>query len=108
MTRADPQTEHPSWRKHQQPSSRTKPRTSLRRTGSTSRPSGRYAVGLRPSPDTDPYLDAPVSRRRDEKTTPATLLTGPAPSGMTCENSPIQTLKRNDHAGYRWSLVVAG
>jgi hypothetical protein len=33
--------------------------TSMRRTASPSRPYGRYAVGLRPSPDPDAYFDAP-------------------------------------------------
>jgi hypothetical protein len=32
---------------------------SMRRTASPSRPYGRYAVGLRPSPDPDAYFDAP-------------------------------------------------
>ena len=36
------------------------------------------------------------------------LLTGPAPSGMTCANAPIHTLKRNDQAGFRGSLVIVG
>src|SRR6266496_2631573 len=42
------------------------------------------AVGLRPSLDPGPYLGALTSRVGGWKTGRPTLLTGPAPSGMTC------------------------
>ena len=61
---------------------------SMRRTASASRPSGRYAVGLRPSLDPDAYFGAPSQdqeARRTSQKQPAVVLTGPAPSGMTCE-----------------------
>ncbi len=45
----------------------------MRRTASPSRPYGRYAVGLRPSLDTDAYCDAPnqdqEGRRTNKNTT---------------------------------------
>jgi hypothetical protein len=56
------------------------------RAASASRPCGRYAVGLRPSPDPDAYLSTPTPRRRNPKQKQFRGLTGPAPSGMTCKN----------------------
>lgn len=44
-------------------------------------PTGRCAVGLRPSPDTDPCIDAPAGYAGAQEKTPAILLTGSAPSG---------------------------
>ena len=34
------------------------------------------------------------------------LLTGPAPSGMTCANAPIHTLKRNENRVFRLPAVI--
>ena len=62
---------------------------SMRRTAPPSRPYGRYAVGLRPSLDSDAYFDAPSQDQeapKQAKTTAAVVLTGPAPSGMTCRS----------------------
>jgi hypothetical protein len=59
----------------------------MRRTTPPSRPYGRYAVGLRPSLDTDACFDAPNQDQEAQKQTKvdtALALTGPAPSGMTC------------------------
>jgi hypothetical protein len=59
----------------------------MRRTASPSRPYGRYAVGLRPSLDPDAYFDAPSQDKeasKQAKANAAVVLTGPAPSGMTC------------------------
>jgi len=41
---------------------------SVRRTASPSRPYGRYAVGLRPSPDPDAYFDAPSQDQEARRT----------------------------------------
>ena len=60
---------------------------SMRPTAPPSRPYGRYAVGLRPSLDPDACFDAPSQdkeARRTNQTTQRLVLTGPAPSGMTC------------------------
>ena len=60
---------------------------SMRRTASASRPCGRYAVGLRPSLDPAAYFDAPSQDQeapKQAKANAAVVLTGPAPSGMTC------------------------
>jgi len=54
-------------------------RTSLRRTGSPSRPSGRSAVGLRPSPDTDPWFGVLKHLVGTGKRGPATTLDRPRP-----------------------------
>ena len=65
---------------------------SMRRTAPPSRPYGRYAVGLRPSLDPDAYFDAPTRTRKLEnkaKANAAAVLTGPAPSGMTCGNTQL-------------------
>jgi len=63
-------------------------RTRMRRTDPASRPSGRSAVGLRPSLDPGPpCLGTRNSAVGDKKTGPPALLTGPAPSGMTCGNT---------------------
>lgn len=62
----------------------------MRRTASPSRRYGRYAVGLRPSLDPDAYFDAPNQDQeapKQAKQTPAVVLTGPTPSGMTSENA---------------------
>src|SRR6516165_7861762 len=62
---------------------------SMRRRAPSSRPYGRYAVGLRPSLDPDAYFDAPNQDQEapnQAKTNAAVVLTGPTPSGMTCEN----------------------
>jgi hypothetical protein len=62
---------------------------SMRRTAPPSRPYGRYAVGLRPSLDPDAYFDAPSQDKeapKQTKTTRRLVLTGPSPSGMTCED----------------------
>jgi hypothetical protein len=62
----------------------------MRRTASPSRPYGRYAVVLRPSLDRDAYIDAPSQDQeapKQPKANAAVVLTGPAPSGMTCEIS---------------------
>jgi hypothetical protein len=59
----------------------------MRRTAPPSRPYGRYAVGLRPSLDPDAYFDAPNQDQeapKQAKANTAVVLTGPAPSGMTC------------------------
>jgi len=63
----------------------------MRRTASSSRPSGRCAVGLRPSLDHVAYLDAPARMSKAKKNDRPTLLTGPAPSGMTCESMICRT-----------------
>ena len=60
-------------------------RNSVRRTASASRPSGRCAIGLRPSLD-----PAASPARPNKKNGQPTLLTGPAPSGMTCGFTPDQ------------------
>ena len=60
---------------------------SMRRTAPPSRPHGRYAVGLRPSLDPDAYFDATNQDQeapKQAKANAALVLTGPAPSGMTC------------------------
>jgi hypothetical protein len=65
-----------------------------------SRPSGRYAVGLRPSLDPASSPTRPPGRGQ-EKGQP-TLLTGPSPSGMTCTNTAagsICLLLRLDPSG---------
>ena len=41
---------------------------SMRRTAPASRPSGRYAVGLRPSLDPDAYFDAPSQDKEARRT----------------------------------------
>ncbi len=54
----------------------------MRRPGSASRPYGRYAVGLRPSLDSDPYPTLPNNRRRTAKNNdqdPRDRLTRPRP-----------------------------
>jgi hypothetical protein len=51
-----------------------------------SRPSGRSAVGLRPSLDPARRARHATSDRKQPKHEPANPLTGPAPSGMTCGN----------------------
>jgi len=59
----------------------------MRPTASPSRPYGRYAVVLRPSLDRDAYIDAPSQDQEapiQPKANAAVVLTGPAPSGMTC------------------------
>ena len=56
---------------------------SVRRPGPASRPSGRSAVGLRPSPDPRPSPRRAQPRVGARKTGRPSLLTGPAPSGMT-------------------------
>ena len=59
----------------------------MRPTASPSRPYVRYAVGLRPSLDPDAYFDAPNQDQeapKQPKAHAAVVLTGPAPSGMTC------------------------
>jgi hypothetical protein len=40
----------------------------MRRTAPPSRPCGRYAVGLRPSPDPDAYFDAPSQDKEARRT----------------------------------------
>jgi hypothetical protein len=52
-----------------------------------SRPSGRSAVGLRPSLDPARRARHATSDRKQPKHEPANPLTGPAPSGMTCGNA---------------------
>jgi hypothetical protein len=67
----------------------------MRRTASPSRPYGRYAVGLRPSLDPDAYFDAPNQDQeapKQAKANAAVVLTGLAPSGMTCGNVPWSIL----------------
>ena len=61
----------------------------MRRPAPASRPSGRYAVGLRPSLDPDAYLDAPTAGRRRPNNSQHHHLTGPAPSGMTRREDPL-------------------
>jgi hypothetical protein len=56
----------------------------VRRTAPTSRPFGRSAVGLRPSPDPDASLRRVPNTAKKQKNGHNILLTGPAPSGMTC------------------------
>ena len=61
----------------------------MRPTASPSRPYGRYAVVLRPSLDRDAYIDAPSQDQeapKQPKANAAVVLTGPAPSGMSCIN----------------------
>jgi len=70
---------------------------SMRRTASPSRPCGRDAVGLRPSLDPDAYFDAPSQDKEAHKmnqTTQPLVLTGPAPSGMTCGKVELAGLGR--------------
>jgi hypothetical protein len=57
---------------------------SVRRPAPASRPSGRYAVGLRPSldPDASPRRAPNPARKNKQNSHPP--LTGPTPSGMTC------------------------
>jgi hypothetical protein len=68
-------------------------RTILRRqyrastTAPASRPSGRYAVGLRPSLDPDADLDVCAASEDSPKLVVTKVLTGPAPTGMTCGNA---------------------
>src|SRR6476620_7693559 len=60
---------------------------SMRPTAPPSRPYGRYAVGLRPSLDPDACFDAPSQDKeacRTNQNNQRLVLTGPAPSGMTC------------------------
>jgi len=40
----------------------------MRRTAPPSRPCGRYAVGLRPTPDPDAYFDAPSQDKEARRT----------------------------------------
>jgi len=56
----------------------------LRRTAPASRPSGRCAVGLRPSLDPDAFLGVPGTYGERPKKDQQHPLTGPVPSGMTC------------------------
>ncbi len=64
----------------------------LRRTAPASRPSGRYAVGLRPSLDPRALIRrAPKTAEAPEKDS-AEPLTGPAPSGMTCADGSFEGL----------------
>jgi hypothetical protein len=73
----------------------------MRRTAPPSTPYGRYAVGLRPSLDPDAYFDAPNQDKeapKQTKTTRRLVLTGPSPSGMTCEimmRHVVRTIKPN-------------
>ena len=71
----------------------------MRRTASPSRPYGRYAVVLRPSLDPDAYFDAPSQDQeapKQPKTHATVVLTGPAPSGMTCGDAEIYYSKRRE------------
>src|ERR1019366_4544342 len=71
---------------------RNRPRPCLRRphrsstTAPASTPSGRYAVGLRPSLDPDAYVDVCAATEDNPKSEVTKDLTGPAP-GMTCGNA---------------------
>jgi hypothetical protein len=70
---------------------------SMRRTASASRPYGRYAVGLRPSLDPAAYFDALSQDQeapKQAKANAAVVLTGPAPSGMTCGTVELAGLGR--------------
>jgi hypothetical protein len=75
----------------------------MRRTASPSRPYDRYAVGLGPSLDPDAYLDAPNQDQeapKQAKANAAVVLTGPAPSGMTC-GIPAMQVHRRPPKSYR-------
>src|SRR6476620_4509731 len=66
------------------PTSDPSPLPMLRRTAPASRPSGRCAVGLRPSLDPDAFLGVPGTYGERPKKDQQHPLTGPVPSGMTC------------------------
>lgn len=60
--------------------------TSVRQPASASKPSGRYAVGLRSSPDPNASprrAHKPAEKNQNKASSP---LTDPAPSGMTCND----------------------
>src|SRR6476660_8898639 len=68
------------------PTSDPSPLPMLRRTAPASRPSGRCAVGLRPSLDPDAFLGVPGTYGERPKKDQQHPLTGPVPSGMTCDD----------------------
>src|SRR5881392_3831279 len=57
----------------------------MRRPAPASRPSGRYAVGLRPSLDPDASNRRAHNQAKKNKNGQHSPLTGPAPSGMTSQ-----------------------
>lgn len=57
---------------------------SMRCPAPASRPFGRYAVGLRPGLDPDASVQRGHNLAEKTKNKVSDLLTGPAPSGMTC------------------------
>src|SRR6478752_4767256 len=61
----------------EEPKHSTSPPPMLRRTAPTSRPSGRYAVGLRPSPDAGTSIRRALHLRRSVKQDPAVPLDRP-------------------------------
>jgi len=71
----------------------------VRPAAPASRPSGRYPVELRPSLDPNASARRAHTPAQKPKQTARTPLTGPAPSGMTCENQvhtriPVPSLNR--------------
>src|SRR6476619_366267 len=85
------------------PTSDPSPLPMLRRTAPASRPSGRCAVGLRPSLDPDAFLGVPGTYGEGPKKDQQHPLTGPVPSGMTCAYSEIGGLWLGAFAA-RWTI----
>jgi hypothetical protein len=81
---------------------------SMRPTAPASRPHGRCAVGLHPSLDPAAYFSAPKpgrGRPHNSENNQETVLTGPAPSGMTCRINLSASRAKSPHP-YQCDNVV--